>query len=58
MGQKNLSTIRSSDVSIFGRILNYCINRASIGTMSSGRVSEVAAIGRCLVKGGSTVGSL
>ena len=47
---KNLSALRNGEVSTFGDILKYFINNASIGTMSSGRVSEVAAIGRCLLR--------
>ena len=44
-GPKKLSTLRNSKGSAFGSILEYCINGASTGTASSGRISEVAAIG-------------
>ena len=44
---KNLPALWNGKVSAFGSILKYCINSVSIGTASSGRVSEVAAIGRC-----------
>ena len=35
------------EVSAFGSILKYCNNNTLIETVSSGCVSEVAAIGRC-----------
>ena len=34
----------NSEVSAFGSILKYCINGTSTGTVSSGCISEVAAI--------------
>ena len=43
MGLKNLP---NSKASAFESI-NYCVNSASMWTMSSGYVSEVAAIGKC-----------
>ena len=43
-GPKKLSAFWNSEVSGFGSILEYCINSASTGTASSGRISEVAAI--------------
>ena len=42
-------------MSAFGSFLKYFINRASIGTVSNGHISEVAAIGRWPLLGGSTV---
>ena len=49
-GLKNLSALRNSIVSAFGSILKYCINGTSIGTASSGHVSEGTAIGRCSLR--------
>ena len=44
---KNLFALCNSEVSTFGSILKYCFNSALIGTVPSGHVSKVAAIGRC-----------
>ena len=44
-GGKKLSTLRHSEVSRFGSNLKSCINGASIGRVSSGLVSKVAAFG-------------
>ena len=49
-GSENLSTLRNSEVFTIGGIVKYCIYGASTGTGSSGHVSEVAAIGRCLLR--------
>ena len=45
-GLRTLSALQNSEVSAFRSILKYCINSASVGTTSSGHISEVAAIGR------------
>ena len=47
---KKLSALQNSEVSAFESTLKYCINRASIGTMSSGHHDWEMS-----VKGGSTV---
>ena len=44
-GLKKVSTLRNSEVLIFGSIPKYCINSASTRTVSSGYISEVAAVG-------------
>ena len=45
-----LFTLQNSKVPTLGSILKYCINGASIGTVSSGLISKVTAIGRCLLR--------
>ena len=47
VGLKNLFAVYKSEVSAFGSILKKCISSSSIGTTSSGCVSEVSAIGNC-----------
>ena len=49
-GMEKLSTLPNSKVSEFGSIFKYCINNASVGTASNGHVSEVATIGRCMLR--------
>ena len=50
-GPKNLSALQNSELPAFGSIfLNIVFNGTSIGTVSNGRISKVAAIGRCLLR--------